>query len=261
MPDLVAVDTKTKPGNAEEPFGAAAELAHRNPRDLAAAIAFARAVVEIDEESAAECFYTLKKNKGDGGAAYIEGPSSRFAEIMLSAWGNAEAGARVLDVGAKFVRVEGFMIDLERNAKMSVEVARQITGRTGRRYSENMIQTTANAACSIAIRNAILKGIPKPIWRPIYEAARKMAVGDASTLEAKRDAMLSHFEKLTVTADEVARFLDRKSIAQIDVEDLVRMRGIANAIREGDTTIDESFGRSPASGGKIGQASKIKGIG
>lgn len=262
MPDLIPKQNEPIAIQATEIIEneTAGAVARANPRQIDQVIEYARALVLIDEESAAECFYALKRGKQDGGDAFIEGPSSRFAEIMLAAWGNCEAGSRVVEVGEKMVRVEGYLIDLERNNRIAVEVSRRITSRNGRRYSEDMIQTTANAANSIAIRNAILKGIPKPIWGKIFDLARKHAVGDASTLEAKRDSMLAHFRKLTVDPEEVAKFLDRKSIEEITLEDLGRMRGVANAIRDGDSTVDDAFGRSPRPGGKIGTASKIKGI-
>ncbi|MFN8826683.1 MAG: hypothetical protein ACK501_17070, partial [Planctomycetota bacterium] len=47
---------------------------------------------------------------------------------------------------------------------------RRITGKNGRRYSSDMIGVTGNAACSIALRNAVFRGIPRAFWIDIYDA-------------------------------------------------------------------------------------------
>ncbi len=97
------------------------------------------------------------------------------AEIVTSAWGNCRAGARVVDEGAEFITAQGVFHDLERNVQVTMEVRRRITGKNGRRYSSDMIGVTGNAACSIALRNAVFRGIPRAFWIDIYDAARKVS--------------------------------------------------------------------------------------
>lgn len=53
---------------------------------------------------------------------------------------------------------QGVFHDLERNVAITYEVRRRIVDKNGRRYKPDMIGVTANAACSIALRNAILRG-------------------------------------------------------------------------------------------------------
>ena len=75
---------------------------------------------------------------------------------------------------------EAIAHDLETNIAVSVEARRSIITKTGQRYPEHMINTTAMAALSIAERNAILKVIPKGLVDLVYEAAFKTANGDLS---------------------------------------------------------------------------------
>jgi hypothetical protein len=72
-------------------------------------------------------------------------------------------------------------------------VKRRITNRRGETYNADMITVTGNAGASIALRNAILKAIPTPFWKPIYNACRKVVAGDAKTFASRRDNMLHEF--------------------------------------------------------------------
>jgi hypothetical protein len=168
--------------------------AHRFPRSVKAFRDEALAMVTLTEAIAEECIYALPR---DGKT--IEGPSARFAEVIISAWGNSRSGARVVDDSGEFVTAQGVFHDLQKNVAITYEVKRRITDKRGRRYNPDMIGVTANAACSIALRNAILKGVPKAFWSDIYEAARKTIMGDFQTLANRRAAALNAFQKFGVT--------------------------------------------------------------
>lgn len=139
-------------------------------------------MVTLNESIASSCIYALPR---DGKT--IEGPSARFAEVVASAWGNCRAGARVVSDQGDFVTAQGVFHDLERNVAITYEVQRRITGKNGNRFSPDMIGVTANAACSVALRNAILKGVPKAFWEDMYQAARATVMGDFKTLANRRD--------------------------------------------------------------------------
>ncbi len=115
-----------------------------------------------------------------------------------------------------------------------------------------MIGVTANAACSIALRNAVLKGIPKAFWKPIYDAARATAIGDAKTLTSKRHVMLDYFGKMGVSNEQIFTFLEVEGAEDITLDDLALLKGTATAIKDGDTTIEQSFGEDH------GKASKAR---
>lgn len=210
--------------------------AHRFPRSLKAFRDEALAMVTLTEEIAEECIYALPR---DGKT--IEGPSARFAEVIASAWGNSRAGARVVDDAGEFVTAQGVFHDLQKNVAITYEVKRRITDKKGRRYSADMIGVTANAACSIALRNAILKGVPKAFWSSVYEAARKTIMGDFQTLANRRAAALAAFQKFGVKAERIFEKLNVRGEEDISLEHLVVLRGLLTALREGDTTVEEAF--------------------
>ncbi len=210
--------------------------AKRYPRSIKTFRMQATELATLDEETATECFYALPR-----GGKTIEGASARFAEMIMSCYGNCRAGARVIAEDGKFVTAQGAFIDLEKNIAITYETKRKITDKKGYRYSDDMIVVTANAACSIALRNAILKGVPKVFWSPIYKQVKKVAIGDVKTLTSRRDAMMAYFLKLGVLEEQVLELLGRESLQSVTLEDLAVLKGLATAIKEGDTTVEEVF--------------------
>lgn len=200
-------------------------------------------MVTLNEQVASECIYALPR---DGKT--IEGPSARFAEVIASAWGNGRAGARVVSDQGDFVTAQGVYHDLERNVAITYEVQRRITKSNGNRFSADMIGVTANAACSIALRNAILKGIPKAFWADMYDAARRTAMGDVATLANRRADALKAFQKYGVTAEQIFTKLAVAGVEDITLEHLLLLRGMLTAIKEGDTTPEQAFAPDAAPG-------------
>lgn len=223
--------------------------AKRYPRSLKTFRNEALEMATLTEEIAGECIYNLPR-----GGKSIEGPSARFAEIVASAWGNCRAGARVIGEDDRFVTAQGVFIDLQRNVAITYEVKRRITDKEGRTFKDDMIGVTSNAACSIALRNAVLKGVPKAFWRDIYAASKKTAIGDASTLATRRANMIEAFGKMGVTPDKIFALLEVSGEQDITLDHLGTLRGTFTAIKEGDTTIEQVFDAREQPGAKVGRS-------
>lgn len=205
------------------------------PRSVKRFVAKATELVTLNEGVAGSCIYNLPR-----GGKQIVGPSVRFAEMVASAYGNLRCGARVVDEGETMLTAQGVCHDLEANIAITFETQRRITKRNGQRYDDDMIAVTGNAANSIALRNAILRCIPKALWSSIYDAARKTAVGDAKTLTSRRDGMLAKFGQLGVTKEQVFALLEKPGIDDITLDDLEKMIGVFTAIKDGKA-IEEYF--------------------
>lgn len=215
--------------------------ARQFPRDVAKAQKRVLELATMSEAGAAECLYALTRTEADGKQKVIEGPSIRFAEILTATWGNCRAGARVTEESHEFITAQGIFHDLESNAVTTQEVRRRITGRNGRRYSVDMIGVTANAACSIAIRNAILRGIPKALWSEIYDSTRKFSAGGQTTIGNRRAQAVKAF---AVYGVDEARLLARLEVATMDEVDaghIATLSGLYNAIKEGEMTPEAAF--------------------
>lgn len=215
--------------------------AHKYPRSVKRFRDTALAMVTLDEGIARECIYAVPR---DGKT--IEGPSARFAEVIASAWGNARAGARVVSDQGEFVTAQGVFHDLEQNVAITYEVQRRIVDKHGKRYKPDMIGVTANAACSIALRNAILKGVPKAFWQSLYQAARKTVMGDFKTLANRRADAIAQFQQFGVSKEAILKVLGVAGIEDIGLEHLVTLSGMLTAIKDGDSTPEQLFGDGDA---------------
>jgi hypothetical protein len=213
--------------------------AKRFPRSVKGFRNEALELVTLTEAVAAECIYALPR---DG--KVIEGPSARFAEVLASSWGNCRAGARVVAESDQFVTAQGFFWDLEKNCAIGYEVQRRITDKNGNKFKSDMVGVTANAACSIALRNAILKGIPKALWADIYGAARKTVAGDVTTLANKRANAIKAFQVYGVSDADIFALLGVKGVEDIGIDELVALSGVLTAIKEGDTTPEQAFAQA-----------------
>jgi hypothetical protein len=210
--------------------------AKRYPRSIKLFINQATEMATLTEEVAESCFYALPR---DGKT--VEGPSARLAEIVANAFGHMRIEGRVVNEDDRFVTARGTAWDLQNNVAIAYEVRRRITDRNNKKYKDDMIGVTSNAATSIALRNAVFKVVPSSFWRPIYEQCKKVAVGNAQTLADKRAKMLEYFQKMGVTEARVLMQLGVRGVEDVTLEHLATLKGLATAIKENETTVDEAF--------------------
>lgn len=265
VPQQVTPDNNFVASLTQGELRAQVEVARSFPRVLSQFINDIRTMALLDEETAASCFYALPRRSGDEDRS-IEGPSIRFAEIVMSAWGHMRVEGRVVDELDRFVVSRGTCWDVQKNNIVAYEVRRGIyTSSKGkwpaRRYSDDMIAVTANAAASIAIRDAILRNVPQPLWRAIWTEAKRVAVGDGSTLSKRRKEMLDYFQKLGLTPARVLAVVDAQTEADITLDKLAVLRGLATAIKESTTTVDEAFPEIRPGQGPVMMPQRAEGAG
>lgn len=215
--------------------------AKQYPRDLQAVLNKIETYATMDKETAEDCFYVLRRKGADGQDSIIEGLSVRMAEIIAGAWGNLRVATRIIGNDGKMITAQAVCHDLETNLAVSKEVKRKITNKNGKTYSEDMQVVTGNAAASIALRNAVLAVIPKAVTKKVIKEVKKVALGQSIDLEQSRQNMVAYFNKIGVTQEQMFFYLGVKSIAEIDKQMIFELRATANAIKEGTTTVKESF--------------------
>lgn len=211
--------------------------AKQYPRSIARFIRQCEEVVTLNEDVAKECLYALPR-----GGKTIEGPSARLAEIVASSWGNCRAAARVIDDSGDFVTAQGVFHDLETNVAVSFEVRRRITNKYGKRYDADMIAVTGNAACSIALRNSVFKGIPKAFWKKAYDSARRIVAGDPKTVESRRKAQLDWLASKGIPLDRILATLEVGGVEDIGTEEMARIYAICQTAKDGEHTLESLFG-------------------
>lgn len=224
------------------------------PRNMKRSIENAIAVVTMDQETAATCTYSVPR----GGKA-ISGPSVHLAKIIVQVWGNMRIETKVVGVDDNNVTSQAIAFDLESNVAIKVDVKRSIRTKTGR-MSEDMIVVTGNASNSIALRNAIFAVIPKAVTDKVYREAMKTITGDISDatklLKRRKQVFDGLAQTYGLSEAEILKAVGKAAIDHIDGEDLVVLIGIGQAIKDGDTTVDQAF-KGVKSGTKTGAAKDL----
>lgn len=210
--------------------------AKRFPRVITDFKRTAMALATLDEDTAATMYYRLPR-----GGKQIEGPSVRLAEVVMHSWGNMRAEARIVSIDESFITVVGTAFDMERNVASRHEVKRRITDSRGKRYNDDMIQNTGNAASSIALREAVFKIVPRSLFKDVFEAAKETSLGKAKTMSQRREAAFGWFEKAGVSRERILARLDRKGMDDVTVDDLLTLTGWRTSIKDGDLQLDEAF--------------------
>jgi hypothetical protein len=212
------------------------DTAVKRPRSIKLFMQRALTYATEDKEVAASCTYAVPR-----GGKTITGPSVRLAEICVLAWGNLHVEGRIVEIGDQFVKVAGTAWDMETNNRISQETTRRITDKQNRRFNDDMIIVTANAAISIILRNAIFRIIPKSLVEKIRTQAAKVALGDATSLEARRSEAVAFWEKQGVKQDRLLAALGKPGLQDIGLDEIQLLLGFWTAIKDKQTTIEECF--------------------
>lgn len=212
------------------------------PRNIKQFQNTALSMATLDEETAASMSYRLER-----GGKPITGLSVRAAELAAYAWGNLRVETNIESIDDTHVTAVGMVFDSERNIAYRQRVKRRITDKYGKRFKEDMIVVTCNAAASIAFREAVFKAIPRSFLKPIEEAARSVALGDQKTLSERRAKAIDWFIKAGASLDMLLKKLGKHAAQEIDLDDLEKLQGWRTAIRENTTSIDSLFSDEVAS--------------
>lgn len=216
--------------------------AHQYPRSIKTFLDNAMMMATMNEDIAAQCFYKLPRRDKNGKNIQIEGPSVRLAEIMANNWKNLRCSSEITDDNGKFVTATAMVHDLETNVAYKMSCQRRVTTKDGKRYGDDMTQQTKNAACAIALRNAIFKAVPKVFVDEVFEKAKKVSVGESVTLEQRRNKALSFFQnKHGVDTEKVLKALGKKDISEIGLPELETMIGWTTALKDGVAKLDSIF--------------------
>lgn len=222
--------------------------AHKFPRSMQTFKRRAMEMATLDEETAASCLYSRPVGRGK----FVEGLSVRTAEIVGACYGNLRVGAMLVEQNERYVTARGFAHDLESNFASSCEVIESTVKTDGTPYDERMRVVIAKACLAKARRDATFQVVPKALCKPIETAARAVALGDATTLASRRDAVMGWIGKLGIDANRVFAAIGVLGADEIGLEQLATLTGLKTAMKEGDVTVDEAFPNVIA-GGNIGQ--------
>lgn len=210
--------------------------AKRYPRDTAKCMREIVALLESNPDIAASCIYA-KPVQGKT----INGPSVRLAELIVSQFGNMRAQVMEFKDDGDSIEVSCAVVDLEKNVGVVWPVRRRAIDKNGMRYAQHVLDNTVNAAYAIAYRNAVLKVVPKVYTEILYQKAREIAQGNAGQLVERRGKALEAFKKIGVPVVTLCKWLEVKDETLIGLNDIGDLIGLYNALKDGETTIEEAF--------------------
>jgi hypothetical protein len=223
--------------------------ARRFPRDAIKAKADSMAIATRNQETATACFYLLKR-----GSKRIIGPSIRLAEILCQNWGNLRCDTRIEEIGRTRLTAASAVWDLERNVLVIMRSQRGITYSHGGRYNEDMITTTANAAASIAFRNAVFKLIPPDIIDAIFQKCQDVSAGSAKSLADNRVQMVKAFVAIDVPLDVILNEFGAEQLEDLGRQEMLFLRAAYTSItKEGMDATSVFVGRKKEKGAQGSQ--------
>jgi len=239
-------------------FDIAIATANKYPRNITRFLEEALITVTLDLETAESCNYALPR-----GGKTLMGPSIHLAKILMQLYGNFRADAKVINVDATHVTARGVAFDLQKNIAVAIEVKRSILQnewkngqKTGKmiRMNDDMITVTGNAANSIAMRNAILAVIPRQFVDKVNKAAKGLIIGDVSDetkfLKRREEIFKPLRDNYNLTDADILFSIGKASIANVTPDDLLALIGFGQAIRDGDSTVDEVFKKKTGTDGE-----------
>ncbi len=210
--------------------------AHRFPRSISRFLKEAEDLVTANKGVAATCTYALPR-----GGKVIKGPSVRLAELCQYAWGNIRTAAMVTGDDGKFVVATAICLDLQKNSGYQIEARRRITDKNGKRFDDDMIGVTSNAAISIALRNGVFRVIPRTYVDEVHSLAMQVAAGSLEDLDGARRSWVESFVKKGVPEARVYAALGVDGIKDVTNDHLILLQGFQTSIKEGQATLEDIF--------------------
>ena len=188
---------------------------------------------------------------------FVEGPSIRFAEEMIRAWGNVKVKCSTIyeDVHKRITLV--LAIDLQKNLSYSKEITivkaierknatgRDVIGERLNSYGDRIFIVVATddevnikeaALISKEIRNASLRLIPQDIIDEAMELTNKtMTDGVSSDMKSARKAILDSFATIGVKPKDIEGYIGHE-VATVSPEEIVDLRAVYKTIADGQAT-------------------------
>ena len=237
-PDVSAAQTRAE-------IDSQVSTAKKYPRQISKVKANMLSFATLDPETAAACFYALPR-----GGKTIQGPSVRLAEIAVACYQNLRVATRIISQiteGANpHVVVQAVCHDLENNSAVLMEKRRRVFQKktqdgTRLPVSEDDINLAVNSCSAIAFRDAVFKVVPGALIKPVFEASKKCAVGDLTSLNERRHKMIDAFAKMGATKERVFAAVGVKGLDEVGLEQIETLIGIHTALKDGSITLEAAF--------------------
>lgn len=179
-----------------------------------------------------------------GPMKYARNLSIRAAEAIAEAYGYCRIRADVSFVDENTVRIEASFIDYQKcrcwqDAGLLSKFYKTKFGTVKRYADDRFYNLVVKSEVSKRIREVITRSVPPGLRAELFEMAERQIdeLLDDKTLQK----IIGQFSSKGVTIDQIEAHLGRTQRAGWTKEDRRNLLGIWNAIKDGETTIQEAF--------------------
>jgi hypothetical protein len=225
------------------------ELAMSNPRDIKRAFANIIAELSLAPEFAAEAYYSITYGEGTENETKVEGLSVKASRATARLWGNCAVKSRVISEDHDHAVAEGLFVDFETNVFIgrTVRVPKTYIKKGSAipvPYKGVHLTNAIQAGLSKAERNATLAGLPEWFKERVFaEAVRIAGSKDKGTMpdEARLQKCFESFGMFGVLPERVKVYADKVLAGKTVDETIGSLRGVWNALKEGQARVEEVF--------------------
>lgn len=181
------------------------------------------------------------------GGQNVTGPSIRMAEAIAQNWGNMESGVIELERREGASEMMAYAWDLEtntRNTKTFTVRHRRDTKQGGKDLTDerDIYEIGANQGAR-RVRSCILAVVPGDVVEMAIQEARKtLADEDTRPVNEILKGLLKAFKEIDVTKEMLEKYMD-KPVADLLKEEMVDLRGVYKAIKDGQSKKEDYFGK------------------
>jgi hypothetical protein len=179
------------------------------------------------------------------GGTNVTGPSIRMAEAVAQNWGNIDFGVIELERRQGSSEMMAYAWDLETNTRSTKTFSvrhRRDTKQGGKDLTDerDIYEIAANQGAR-RVRSCIMNVIPGDVIETaVTEARSTLASGDTRPVNEILKEMLKAFKDMGVTPEMIERYMDKKP-ADLLKEELVDLRGVYKAIKDGQSKVSDYF--------------------
>ncbi len=177
---------------------------------------------------------------------FARGLSIRTAESLASRWDNSAWSTIILPIkGTDDVQLVATFLDYERNIRHVVpkRVSRTYKSKFGKMVTipaDRFADVVIPKNTSVVLRNVILRSLPAGLKADYWEAAEKILTVTSPEVIGR---MVNKFSEIGATKEMIEEQFG-KTVDKLSGQDILNLRGMANAIEGGELTVDQAFGAS-----------------
>jgi hypothetical protein len=210
----------------------------QQPRSIAK---IANNVLEEARLAGKSFYYRWTTKNKDGSKGVVEGPSIDMAMALCRHYGNCVVDVEATETSSHYM-MKGLFIDLESGFTCPRLFRQRKNQGTGMKDKDRQEDIIFQIGQSKAIRNAVVKAMPEWLIEKAIEVATEAELNKAKkeNIHLARQKVIEFFSQYGVSADRIEAERKRP-VDQWTPDDIVDLRGMATALKEGRASGEELF--------------------